>query len=71
MALLVGLLGAFAGFLLAILLTYLLYLSGAKDALALVTALFLLWFILIPGGLAVAVLLLRRSRKSRAHLAPP
>ena len=66
-SLLVGLLGAVAGFLLAIVLTYLLYLGGAKDALALVTALFLFWFVLIPGGFAVAILLLRRSRRRAAN----
>ena len=68
--LLVGLLGALAGFLLAIALTYFIYLS-AKDAFVLVTALFLLWFILVPGGVAVALLLLQRSRKRRASFANP
>ncbi len=69
-SLLVGLLGAVAGFLLAIVLTYLLYLVGAKDALILVTYLFLFWFVLIPGGLAVAILLLQRSRRHAASVSP-
>jgi succinate dehydrogenase hydrophobic anchor subunit len=69
--LLVGLLGALAGFLLAIVLTYLVWVGGAKDALVFVTALFLLWFVLVPGGVAVALVLLQRSRKRRARFASP
>jgi hypothetical protein len=66
----VALSGAFVGFLLAIPLTYLVARSD-NDALVWVAALFFFWFILIPLGTGVALLLLRRSRKRRAHLANP
>ena len=65
-ALLVGLLGAVAGFLLAVILAYLTYKSD-NDALVWVAALFGFSFILMPIGVVVALILLRGSRKRTTH----
>ena len=69
-ALLIGLLGVFAGLLLAIALTYLTYLSD-NDALVWVAALFFFSFIFMPTGIVLAIVLLQRSRKRAARFANP